>query len=80
MATLAANPIPEITLIASKGRIKYGFGLNVGTGTASRLARVRRLGWNDGTNESFAYTGKSTGPPRLVLISGAIRGIGRRTK
>jgi carbohydrate-selective porin OprB len=39
-----------------RGRIKYGFGVNVQQ-EVSELVRVfGRLGWADGKNEAFAYT------------------------
>lgn len=46
---------PDITATREEGRSKYGFGLN----TQRRFGAVvlfGRLGWNDGQNESFAYT------------------------
>lgn len=47
---------PDIVATRRQGRIKYGFGFNFEhelTGTARVFGRV---GWNEGQNESFAYT------------------------
>lgn len=47
---------PEITAYRKQGRVKYGFGLNVEQAVTKQLTAYGRLGWNDGHNESFAYT------------------------
>ena len=51
-----ADPRPDITAHRRPGRIKYGFGFN-GEHELSETVRVfARIGWNEGKNESFAYT------------------------
>ncbi len=51
------NTTPDITLYRKQGRVKYGFGLNVEQDiTPTTIRAYGRLGWNDGRNESFAYT------------------------
>lgn len=47
---------PDVTLSREQGRIKYGFGLNMEQELSSTVRIFGRLGWNDGRNESFAYT------------------------
>ena len=48
--------VPDIVITRKQGRVKYGFGLN-GEQELTHLWRIfGRLGWNDGGNESFAYT------------------------
>ncbi len=51
-----ADPSPDITAHRQPARTKAGFGVNV----IQELAGVARLfargGWNDGKNETFAYT------------------------
>ena len=47
---------PDITLSRQQGRVKYGFGLNVEQELTDTVRVFGRLGWNDGRNESFAYT------------------------
>ena len=47
---------PDITLSRKQGRVKYGFGLNAEQELTSLWRAFFRLGWNDGRNESFAYT------------------------
>ncbi len=51
-----ANATPDITLYREQGRVKYGFGLNAEQELTGNLRAFGRLGWNDGRNESFAYT------------------------
>ena len=39
-----------------QGRIKYGFGFNFEHELAKNVRAFGRVGWNEGQNESFAYT------------------------
>ena len=48
--------IPDITLSREQGRTKLGFGLNAEQELTDFWRAFGRLGWNDGRNESFAYT------------------------
>ncbi len=50
------DPVPDVTLYRKQGRVKYGFGLNVEQELTPLWRAFGRLGWNDGTNESYAYT------------------------
>ena len=50
------DPTPDITAYRQQGRKKYGFGLNLEQELSSIFRGYMRLGWNDGRNESFAYT------------------------
>lgn len=47
---------PDVTLYRRQGRVKYGFGLNAEQEVTGAARVFARLGWNDGANESFAYT------------------------
>jgi len=47
---------PDVTLTREKGRVKYGFGLSAEQELATDVHGFLRLGWNEGENESFAYT------------------------
>jgi hypothetical protein len=47
---------PDITATRIQGRVKYGFGLNAEQELTSLWRAFGRLGWNDGRNESYAYT------------------------
>ncbi len=48
---------PDVTRYRQQGRVKYGFGLNAERGVSAGAARLRSVwSWNDGTNESYAYT------------------------
>jgi high affinity Mn2+ porin len=47
---------PNIVDTREQGRVKYGFGVNVEQELTSQLGVFARYGWNDGRNESFAYT------------------------
>jgi len=50
------DSVPDVTLYRQQGRVKYGFGLNAEQELAPALRAFGRLGWNDGANESYAYT------------------------
>jgi hypothetical protein len=50
------DAVPDVTLYRKQGRVKYGFGLNVEQELSGIWRAYGRLGWNDGRNESFAYT------------------------
>jgi hypothetical protein len=50
------DPVPDIALSRRQGRVKYGFGLNAEQELTPLWRAFGRLGWNDGANESFAYT------------------------
>jgi high affinity Mn2+ porin len=47
---------PTIEAHRRQGRIKYGFGLNAEQEVTKTIRVFGRLGWNEGENESFAYT------------------------
>jgi high affinity Mn2+ porin len=48
--------VPDITATRQQGRVKYGFGMNIEQELTHTLRAYGRFGWNDGKNESFAYT------------------------
>jgi len=50
------DPQPNIEGHRKQGRIKYGFGLNAEQEITKTVRVFGRLGWNEGQNESFAYT------------------------
>jgi high affinity Mn2+ porin len=50
------DAVPDVTSYRKQGRVKYGFGLNAEQELTSSWRAFGRLGWNDGRNESFAYT------------------------
>lgn len=54
----SADSIPNIVANDQSGRSKYGFGLNLEQPLADsgETGMFARLGWNDGANESFAFT------------------------
>ena len=47
---------PNIIEYRKQGRVKYGFGINVEQELTGQWRAFGRLGWNEGANESFAYT------------------------
>jgi high affinity Mn2+ porin len=55
-AAEANGTTPDITLSRQKGRLKGGFGLNEIQELGPLVRVFARIGWNDGRNESFAYT------------------------
>jgi len=68
------NDVPDITLSRRRGRTKFGAGVNLEQELSDRVRAFARLGWNDGRNESFAYTEVD----RTVEIGGDVRPFGRR--
>jgi hypothetical protein len=50
------DAVPDVTRYRKQGTVKYGFGLNAEQELSSLWRAFGRLGWNDGANESFAYT------------------------
>jgi hypothetical protein len=47
---------PDIVATRRQGRVKYGFGFNFEHETTKTVRVFGRLGWNEGQNESYAYT------------------------
>ena len=47
---------PDVVATRRQGRIKYGFGVNAEQELTGDLRVFGRFGWNEGHNESFAYT------------------------
>jgi high affinity Mn2+ porin len=47
---------PDITTTRRYGRNKYGFGLNVEQAIGDHAGLFARLSWNDGKNETWAFT------------------------
>ena len=53
---LGKDAHPDVTLSRKRGRVKYGFGFNAEQELTPLLRAFGRLGWNEGANETFAYT------------------------
>jgi hypothetical protein len=49
-------PGPVIECSRAEGRTKFGVGLNAEQEVGRHVRLFARLGWNDGRNETFAYT------------------------
>jgi len=47
---------PDVTAHRRQGRIKYGFGISAEQEITDKFRVGGRWGWNEGHNESFAYT------------------------
>lgn len=66
----ATESRPDVEAHRQQGRLKYGFGINAEQ-TAGENARLfGRWGWNEGKNESFAYTEANSS----VAAGGDLRG------
>lgn len=50
------DSVPEIERHRRQGRIKYGFGFNFEQELTGATRVFARTGWDEGQNESFAYT------------------------
>ena len=53
----ATGMAPDISAVRRRGAVKYGFGLNVeqALGDGGNTGLFGRLGWSDGSTESFSY-------------------------
>jgi hypothetical protein len=50
------DPTPDIVTYRQQGRVKTGFGVNTDYTFPKMVRMFARAGWNEGHNESFAYT------------------------
>jgi hypothetical protein len=50
------DAVPDVTLYRKQGTVKYGFALNAEQELTNVWRAFGRLGWNNGTTESYAYT------------------------
>lgn len=48
--------IPSIVDDRRYGRVKYGFGINIEQDLGKNIGMFLRAGWNDGKNETWAFT------------------------
>ncbi|HVI43811.1 MAG TPA: carbohydrate porin [Chitinophaga sp.] len=55
-ALKAAVDTPDITAVRSNGRTKYGFGINLDQQFTRDGGAFFKASWNDGHNETWAYT------------------------
>jgi high affinity Mn2+ porin len=67
---LAMAQPPDVTATRQVGRLKYGFGLSADQEVANGIGVFGRLGWNDGRNESFAFTAMDRLASGGVSVSG----------
>jgi len=47
---------PDVTAVRHPGTVKYGFGVSADQEIAKGIGLWGRLGWNNGTTESFVFT------------------------
>jgi len=66
----AQDATPDIEAHRRQGRKKYGFGVNGEQLLPGSVRLYGRVGWNDGRNESFAYTEAD----RAASIGGDLQG------
>jgi high affinity Mn2+ porin len=50
------NQTPAMDSVRAIGRTKYGFGINIAQDINANAGLFLRLGWNDGRNETWAFT------------------------
>lgn len=55
-ATAAQPTAPDITAVRRRGNSKYGWLLNIEQPVSDKLGLFARASWNDGTNETWAFT------------------------
>jgi len=68
--------VPDITAHPRQTTIKYGFGVNLEQALNSWLTAFARWGWNEGQQESFAYTEVD----QTILVGAGASGKGWRRK
>ena len=64
--------VPDVIATRQQGRIKYGFGANFEQPISDTARVYGRWGWNEGRNESFAYTEVD----QTATFGGDLRGDG----
>jgi high affinity Mn2+ porin len=64
------DDVPDVTKYRVPGRTKHGGGISVEHEMPGATRGFLRLGWNDGNNESFAYTEVDN----TILVGGDVRG------
>ena len=69
-ASEASGLAPDVTASRKAGRLKGGFGINEFQELGPLFRAFVRIGWNDGKNESFAYTEVDN----TFAIGGDVRG------
>jgi high affinity Mn2+ porin len=62
---------PDVTASRRTGRLKYGFGVSADQEIAPGIGLFTRLGWNDGRNESFAFTAMDRLAEGGISVNGA---------
>ena len=63
---------PNIQMHRQQGRVKYGVGLNAERSFEEGVRLFGRAGWNEGRNESFAYTEANDSVELGGDVSGAL--------
>lgn len=67
------NPTaPDITATRKYGRTKYGFGINVEQELAKGVGLFARASWNDGRNETWAFTEIDRSASLGLLFDGSL--------
>jgi high affinity Mn2+ porin len=84
-ALLLANPPSNLSQgtddtpdSARSFRCKYGFGLNWEQEVAKNIGMFSRVGWNDGQEESWAYTEATWTTSLGVSVKGPLRNLPKR--
>lgn len=55
--SIALNPtLPDITATRKNGNTKFGFSINAEQSLTKNMGAFLRAGWNDGKNETWAFT------------------------
>jgi high affinity Mn2+ porin len=69
-----SNPKYDTNVVNTRqlGRNKYGFGLSVEQALANNIGAFMRVGWNDGRNETWAFTEIDRTATLGVSLNGAL--------
>jgi high affinity Mn2+ porin len=68
----AQNSRPDITATRKAGRTKYGWGINIEQEVTNSIGLFARASWNDGRNETWAFTEIDQSGSIGLLFNGSI--------
>ena len=77
LATSGPADPPDVASTRNYGRTKYGYGINAEQNLSDHVGFFTRLSWNDGTNETWAFTEIDQSVSAGIVIDGTAWKRGR---